>query len=73
MSAGANEVFGESNGQAKDFVEHAGQEGVGIVGTFGESAKELLVHFRSGHQTVHVQTANNLEARHVSFGFGVTG
>ncbi len=69
VSAGTDEVFGEGDGQAEEFVEHGGEEGVGIVCAFGESAKKLLVHFRSGHQTVHVQTTNDLEAGHVSFDF----
>ncbi len=64
MSASANKVFREDDGEAQDFVKHGGEERVGIVCAFRESAKELLIHLRRGHQTVHVQATGNLEACH---------
>lgn len=64
VSTSANEVSGEDDGEAQNFVKHGREERVGIVCAFGESAKELLIHLRRGHQTVYVQATGNLEACH---------
>ena len=64
VAAGADEVFGKDDREAEDFVKERGEEGIGILRAFGETAKKLLVHLRRGHQTVDVQTAGGLEELH---------
>ncbi len=64
VSASADKVFGEDDREAEDFVEHRGEEWIGIVSAFGEPAEELLIHLRRGHQTVHVQSTSNLKSCH---------
>ena len=64
VSTSADEIFGEDDGKSEDFVEHGREERVGIVRALGESAKELLIHLRRGHQTVNVQATSNLEELH---------
>ena len=64
VASGADEVFGEDDGEAEDFVKEGGEKGAGILRAFGEAAKKLLVHLRRGHQTVHVQATGDLEESH---------
>lgn len=71
---GADELFGEEDGKAEDFVEGGGDAGEGISGCFGESAKELLIDLRRGHQRCEDDTTESLELRHsVSSGTGWVG
>ncbi len=61
---GADKLLGEEDGKTEDLVKSGGYAGQGISGCFGESAKELLIDLRRGHQRCEDDITEFLGLRH---------